>query len=110
MRSAVSWLDGPEDRPARRGDVYWIDPDPAAGREMKDRHRFVVIPTPREINALGVRMTVTGGGVYTRDMGLAVPITRRDTNGVAVAIGCAASTSRRVCVRAAPVSSRPSIR
>ncbi len=94
----------------RRGDVYWIDPDPAAGREMKDRHRFVVI-NPREINALGVRMTVpVTGGVYTRDMGLAVPITGRDTNGVGIAIGCAASTSRRVCVRAAPVSSRPSIR
>ncbi|MGI4769849.1 MAG: type II toxin-antitoxin system PemK/MazF family toxin [Janthinobacterium lividum] len=68
-----------------RGDVYWIDPNPVAGREMKDRHRFVVI-TPREINALGVCMTVpvTSGGVFTRDMGLAVPITGHDTNGVAV--------------------------
>ena len=69
----------------QRGDVYWIDPNPVAGREMKDRHRFVVI-TPREINALGVCMTVpvTIGGVYTRGMGLAVPITGHDTNGVAV--------------------------
>ena len=68
-----------------RGDVYWIDPNPVAGREMKDRHRFVVI-TPREINALGVCMTVpiTSGGVFTRDMGMAVPITGHDTNGVAV--------------------------
>ena len=37
----------------QKGDVYWIDPNPIAGREMKDRHRFVVI-TPKEINALGL--------------------------------------------------------
>ena len=69
----------------RRGDVFWIDPNPVAGREMKDRHRFVVI-TPREINALGVAMTVpiTTGGVFTRSAGLAVPITGHETTGVAV--------------------------
>jgi mRNA interferase ChpB len=69
----------------RRGDVYWIDPNPVAGREMKDRHRFVVV-TPREINALGVSMTVpvTTGGVFTRNVGLAVPITGHETTGVAV--------------------------
>lgn len=69
----------------QRGDVYWIDPNPVAGREMKDRHRFMVI-TPREINALGVCMTVpiTSGGAYTRTVGLAVPVTGHDTNGVAV--------------------------
>jgi mRNA interferase ChpB len=69
----------------QRGDVYWIDPNPVAGREMKDRHRFVVI-TPREINALGVCMTVpvTTGGKFTRNVGLAVPITGHETTGVAV--------------------------
>lgn len=68
-----------------RGDVYWIDPNPVAGREMKDRHRFVDI-TPRQINALGVCMTVpvTSGGAHTRNVGLAVPIAGHDTNGVAV--------------------------
>ncbi|MBI5908936.1 MAG: type II toxin-antitoxin system PemK/MazF family toxin [Betaproteobacteria bacterium] len=40
-----------------RGDIYWIDPNPVAGREMRDRHPFVVI-TPVEINALGLIMTV----------------------------------------------------
>ncbi len=42
--------------------------------------------TPREINALGVCMTVpiASGGAFTQDMGLAVPITGHDTNGVAV--------------------------
>jgi mRNA interferase ChpB len=69
----------------QRGDVYWIDPNPVAGREMKDRHRFVVI-TPTEINALGVCMTVpvTSGGNFTRHVGLAVPISGHDTSGVAV--------------------------
>ena len=36
-----------------RGDVYWINPNPTAGRELKDRHRYVVI-TPKEINKVGV--------------------------------------------------------
>ncbi len=69
----------------RRGDVYWIDPNPALGREMKDRHRFVII-TPREINALGVCMAVpvTTGGAFSRNAGLAVPITGHETTGVAV--------------------------
>ena len=65
--------------------MYWIDPNPVAGREMKDRHRFVVI-TPTAINALGVAMTVpvTTGGGFVRDSGLAVPITGHQTTGVAV--------------------------
>jgi mRNA interferase ChpB len=69
----------------RRGDIYWIDLNPASGRELKDRHRFVII-TPREINALGVCMTVpvTTGGSFSRRVGLAVPITGHDTSGVAV--------------------------
>ncbi|CAH2897129.1 MAG: Programmed cell death toxin ChpB [uncultured Paraburkholderia sp.] len=69
----------------RRGDVYWIDPNPVAGKEMKDRHRFVVI-TPAEINALGVCMTVpiTTGGNLIRHAGLAVHISGHDTTGIAV--------------------------
>lgn len=72
-------------RIAERGDIYWIDPNPVAGREMKDRHRFVVI-TPRAINALGVAMTVpvTSGGERARSCGLTVPISGHDTSGVAV--------------------------
>lgn len=72
-------------RIAHRGDVYWIDPNPIMGRELRDRHRFVVI-TPREINALGIAMTVpvTSGGLLARSTGLTVPITGHDTTGVAV--------------------------
>lgn len=68
-----------------RGDVYWIDPNPVAGREMKNRHRYIVI-TPKQINALGVAMTVpvTTGGAFARDFGLVVNISGYDTTGVAV--------------------------
>ena len=69
----------------KRGDVYWIDPNPVAGREIKDRHRFVVI-TQREINALGISMAVpvTTGGAFARNSGIAVPILGHQTTGVAV--------------------------
>ncbi len=72
-------------RVIQKGDVYWINPNPISGREMKDRHRFVVI-TPKEINALGIVITVpvTSGGKFSRDMGLTVPIMGHDTTGVAV--------------------------
>lgn len=75
----------PRGRHPRPGDVYWIDPNPVAGREMQDRHRFVVI-TPTQINALGVAMTVpvTTGGSFARNLGLTVVISGHDTNGVAV--------------------------
>lgn len=68
-----------------RGDVYWIDPNPVSGREMRDRHRFVVI-TPREINALGISITVpiTTAAAFARLKGLTVPILGHDTTGVAV--------------------------
>ena len=69
----------------RRGDVYWIDPNPVSGDEMKDRRRFLVI-TLRQINALGVSMTapIITEGAVTRNVGLAVPVMGRDTMGVAV--------------------------
>jgi mRNA interferase ChpB len=75
----------PRGRHPRPGDVYWIDPNPVAGREMKDRHRFVVI-TPTPINALGLAMAVpvTTGGSFARNLGLAVAISGHDTKGVAV--------------------------
>lgn len=70
---------------ARPGDVYWIDPNPVAGREMKDRLRFVVI-TPQAINAVGIAMTVpvTTGGPFARKMGLTVAISGESTTGFAV--------------------------
>jgi mRNA interferase ChpB len=68
-----------------RGDIYWIDPNPVAGREMRDRHPFVVI-TPVEINALGLAMTVriTSGSAFAKARGLTVPIRGARISGVAV--------------------------
>ncbi|MBK7472752.1 MAG: type II toxin-antitoxin system PemK/MazF family toxin [Betaproteobacteria bacterium] len=72
-------------RVPQRGDVYWVDPNPVAGREMKNRHRFVVI-TPEGINRLGVAMLVpiVSGGEFARSTGLTVPVSGHDTTGVAV--------------------------
>jgi len=69
----------------QRGDVYWVDPNPVAGREIKDTHPFVVI-TPKEINALGISMAVpiTSGGNFARNNGLTVAISGYRTTGVAL--------------------------
>ena len=69
----------------QRGDIYWIDPNPVAGKEMKNTHPFVVI-TLKEINRLGVAMTVPiiSGGNFARDMGLTVAISGYETTGIAV--------------------------
>ena len=68
-----------------RGDVYWIDPNPVAGREMRDRHPFVVI-TPAAINAIGWVMTVpiTSGSAFAKARGLTVAIRGDRIIGVAV--------------------------
>jgi mRNA interferase ChpB len=69
----------------QKGDVYWIDPNPISGREIKDRHRYIVI-TPKEINALGIIMAVpvTSAEKFSRIRGLTIAITGHDTTGVAV--------------------------
>ena len=67
-----------------RGDVYLIDPDPQ-GRDMKNRHRFIVI-TRSEINQLGAASTVpvSKGSTFSQSTGLTVAIHGYDTTGVAV--------------------------
>jgi mRNA interferase ChpB len=71
---------------------------------MKDRHRFVVI-TPRQINALGVSMTVpiTTGGAFARNAGLAVVVSGHETTGVAV---CNQVRSLDIAVRVRAGSAR----
>ncbi len=70
---------------ANRGDVYWLDPSPTVGREIKGIRRFVVITT-KESNQLGIvtMVPVTTGGNFARSMGICVPITGHDTVGVAL--------------------------
>ena len=67
------------------GDIYWIDPNPVAGHEIKNGHRFVVI-TPQKVNAQGLSTTVpiTSGGNFSRNLGFTVPILCHETNGVAL--------------------------
>ena len=59
------------------GDVCWVNANTAAGRELKNRRRFIVI-TPHRTNALGVTMMVA---VARGDQG--APIRGNDTAGVA---------------------------
>lgn len=75
----------PRRRVPKRGDVFWIDPNPTIGHEMRDRHRFVVV-SPEAINRLGLCITVpvTTGGERARASGMVVAVTGSDTNGVAV--------------------------
>ena len=67
------------------GDVYWIDPNPTSGKEMRDKHRFVII-TPQAINAFGISMavTITQGGEFAKAKGLTVPISGKTTKGLAI--------------------------
>ena len=67
------------------GDVYWVDPNPVAGRELQNRHRFIAI-SPAPINRLGVTMmvAVVSAGQGARLAGITVPIQGHDTTGVAV--------------------------
>ena len=69
----------------QKGDVYWIDPNPTSGREIKDKHRFIVI-TQKALNKLGTAIVVpvVSGGKLFRTMPLTVPIMGHDTTGVAV--------------------------
>jgi mRNA interferase ChpB len=68
-----------------RGDVYWVDPNPIHGREMRNKHPFVVI-TPKEVNKFGISMMVpiTSGGNFSRAKGFTVVISGHQTNGVAI--------------------------
>lgn len=72
-------------RRIERGDLYWIDPNPVAGREMRDRHPFVVI-TPGPVNVLGLIMAVpiTSQSAFAKARGLTVPIDSQQIQGAAV--------------------------
>jgi mRNA interferase MazF len=71
-KAQAAWIPG-------RQDIIWIDCDPQAGREMRDRHPFVVL-SPRAFNArtslvIGLPMTTAE---YNADnpFALAVGVTR----------------------------------
>ncbi|MFJ7437897.1 type II toxin-antitoxin system PemK/MazF family toxin [Methylorubrum thiocyanatum] len=76
---------GPRPRIPKRGDIYSINPNPVAGREMRDRHYWLVL-SPEAVNVHGVAITVVIAtvAVGARAAGLAVPISAEGVTGVAI--------------------------
>lgn len=68
-----------------RGDVYWVDPNPVSGSEMKGRHAYLVM-SPRDVNQFGISIAVaiTQGGSGARQVGFTVPLTGTRIGGVVV--------------------------
>lgn len=68
----------------KRGDIYFVDLDPTAGRE-RPGHRPVLIVSPEAFNAateLPVILPITNGGEFARRIGFAVPLSGTRTTGV----------------------------
>jgi len=68
----------------KRGDIYFVDLDPTAGREQRG-HRPVLIVSPEAFNAateLPVILPITNGGEFARRIGFAVPLSGTRTTGV----------------------------
>ncbi len=68
----------------KRGDIYMVSLDPAAGHEQQGRRPVVVI-SPDEFNAatrLPVVLPITSGGEFARRIGFAVPLSGIETTGV----------------------------
>ncbi|KQP07656.1 growth inhibitor PemK [Methylobacterium sp. Leaf99] len=76
---------GPKPKIPKRGEIYSVDPNPVAGREMKNRHYWMVV-TPEAINAHGVSIVVVINTVAhgARAAGLTVPVSGGGVTGVAV--------------------------
>ncbi len=68
----------------KRGDIYLVDMDPAAGREQQgSRPVLIVSPTAfNEVTRLPIVCPVTSGGAFARRIGFAVEITGIRTTGV----------------------------
>ncbi|MET7243930.1 type II toxin-antitoxin system PemK/MazF family toxin [Methylobacterium sp. EM32] len=76
---------GPRPRAPKRGEIYSIDPNPVAGREMRDRHYWIVL-TPEAVNAHGVAVAVavSTAAVGARAAGLTVRVSGGGVTGVAI--------------------------
>lgn len=66
-------------------EIYSIDPNPVAGREMRDRHYWIVL-TPDAVNAHGVAVAVAISTVAigARAAGLTVQVSGDGVTGVAI--------------------------
>jgi mRNA interferase ChpB len=68
----------------KRGDIYQVALDPAAGREQQG-YRPVLVISPAEFNEatkLPVILPITNGGEFARRIGFAVVISGIRTTGV----------------------------
>lgn len=76
---------GPRPRIPKRGEIYSIDPNPVAGREMRNRHHWIVL-TPEAVNVHGVAIAVVVSTVAlgARASGLAVSVRGDGVTGVAI--------------------------
>ncbi len=67
----------------KRGDIYLVALDPAAGREQRG-FRPVLVVSPRAFNDatnLPVILPITNGGDFAKKIGFAVPISGIETRG-----------------------------
>jgi len=67
-----------------RGDIYFADLDPTAGREQRGSRPVHVI-SPKSFNAatgLPVMLPITNGGDFARRLGFAVALSGVKTRGV----------------------------
>lgn len=71
-----------------RGDIVWVNLNPAAGRELQGEKRPVLILSTAVFNALGVALVapISQGANMARCAGFAVPLNGSgcDTQGVAL--------------------------
>jgi mRNA interferase ChpB len=76
---------GPRPKVPKRGEIYSINPNPVAGREMQNRHYWIVL-TPEAVNAHGVAIAVvvSTAAQGARAAGLAVPVSGDGVTGVAI--------------------------
>lgn len=76
---------GPRPKIPKRGEIYAINPNPVVGREMRDRHYWVVL-TPEAVNVHGMAIAVVISTVAAgaRAAGLTVPIAADGVTGVAI--------------------------
>ena len=68
----------------KRGDIYMVSLDPAAGREQRG-HRPVLIISPTVFNLASgtpVALPITNGGNFAKRMGFAVELCGIKTTGI----------------------------
>ena len=76
---------GPRPKVPKRGEIYAINPNPVVGREMRDRHYWIVL-TPEAVNVHGLAIAVVISTVAAgaRAAGLTVSIMADGVTGVAI--------------------------